>query len=116
MPRKDPVAYKAYMKAYREKYDKQYYRDNKDRIKTVKDRRRLEIRQWFAEMKEQLRCTRCPEDFWACIEFHHTDQSSKEYSLSDMASRGFSKKRILAELAKCTVLCANCHRKEHNGM
>ena len=30
-----------------------------------------------------------------------------------MISFGYSKDRIEAEIEKCIVLCANCHRKEH---
>jgi len=30
-----------------------------------------------------------------------------------MIARNWSRKRILDEVAKCIVLCANCHRKMH---
>ena len=33
--------------------------------------------------------------------------------ISDAVRLAWSKKRILAEAAKCEVLCANCHAKHH---
>jgi hypothetical protein len=48
-----------------------------------------------------------------CLQFHHIDPGTKEIELSTAISRGWSKKRILAEVAKCIVLCANCHLKHH---
>jgi 5-methylcytosine-specific restriction endonuclease McrA len=114
MPRINPIAYKAYMKDYHANYDKQYYQDNKEKIKEQKAVRRKKLIRWFREeIKAKLHCAQCPEDFWACIEFHHTDPDEKEFALSDLVSKGFGKERILAEIEKCIVLCSNCHRKEH---
>ena len=45
------------------------------------------------------------------FDFHHKNTSEKEYVWSKL--RLFSRSRILAELAKCELLCANCHRLEH---
>ncbi len=56
-------------------------------------------------------CARCPEKDLACLDFHHRDRSDKLGHLGVV--RRFSKARILAEIAKCDVLCANCHRKHH---
>lgn len=48
------------------------------------------------------------------LELHHVDPSKKEFSLSK--SRSYSKQKILAEIDKCVLLCANCHREVHAGI
>jgi hypothetical protein len=58
-------------------------------------------------------CARCGEDHPACIVFHHRDPSEKEISIADAMRLGYGRTRILAEIAKCEVLCANCHTKHH---
>jgi predicted HNH restriction endonuclease len=50
----------------------------------------------------------------AIFEFHHRKPSEKEFGItSDGIPRRWG--RILAELAKCVMLCANCHREVHAG-
>lgn len=47
------------------------------------------------------------------MEPHHIDPMSKGYAIS----RGMTSwRRILPELQKCVLLCANCHREVHDGM
>lgn len=75
--------------------------------------RRREIASWFGELKSQLACSQCGENHPACLQFHHREPSTKEMSLADAVRRGWSRERILAEAAKCLVLCANCHMKHH---
>jgi hypothetical protein len=49
------------------------------------------------------------------FEFHHVDASRKDFGISeDGIMRKWAK--IIAELAKCVMLCANCHREVHAGM
>lgn len=43
----------------------------------------------------------------------HLDPSAKEGLVGQMANQGLSEEHLLAEIAKCAVLCENCHRKEH---
>ena len=68
---------------------------------------------WYIELKSELACSRCDETHPACLQFHHTDPAMKEASLGIAIRRGWSRNRVLAEIAKCEVLCANCHAKHH---
>ncbi len=46
------------------------------------------------------------------LEFHHTDASQKDFGLSD---KGYTRSwiKIQAEIEKCVLVCANCHRELH---
>ena len=45
------------------------------------------------------------------LEFHHRDKEEKEFEISDKYNIAFSK--LILELEKCDLLCANCHREVH---
>lgn len=49
---------------------------------------------------------------YAIFDFHHIDPNTKEYSWSKL--RLFSDARFREELAKCQLLCSNCHRIVHS--
>ena len=61
-------------------------------------------------------CHGCGLSFPARLfEFHHVDARTKDFSISaDGILRKWAK--IEAELAKCVLLCANCHRETHAGL
>jgi len=49
------------------------------------------------------------------LEFHHVDARDKGFGLSvDGVPRTWT--RVRAELAKCVLLCVNCHRETHAGL
>lgn len=48
----------------------------------------------------------------AALDFHHLDPMEKDFSIS---SRMTSFNAIKAELDKCVLVCANCHREIHDG-
>ncbi len=49
------------------------------------------------------------------LEFHHLDATEKDFGISvDGIPRSWA--RIRSELAKCVLLCANCHRETHAGL
>lgn len=60
-------------------------------------------------------CILCGENEIACLDFHHIDPETKEYSVSQLLRTG-SFSRAASEIEKCIVLCANCHRKLHAGV
>lgn len=47
------------------------------------------------------------------MQFDHRDPESKQFTISDM--RGLSLERLVQEIAKCDVVCANCHMERTHG-
>ncbi len=70
-----------------------------------------EIMRWFYAYKSTLKCEICGENESCCIDFHHI--KNKIMKVSECAGHGWSKKKIIDEINKCRVLCANCHRILH---
>ena len=92
---------------------RRYYLKNKEKYAENVRRRRKEYQEWILEIKKKLHCEECNENHPAVIDFHHLDGDEKEKAISNMVSELLPKKKILAEIDKCIVLCANCHRKLH---
>jgi hypothetical protein len=58
-------------------------------------------------------CSRCGYNkSLSALEFHHKDKTTKEYEWSKM--RMLSEEKLNKELAKCILVCANCHREIHD--
>ena len=51
----------------------------------------------------------------SALEFHHLNPNQKEFTISHKRSYTFNED-IKKELDKCTLLCANCHREEHDQL
>lgn len=98
-------------KQCRKTYFAKHYAENKDYYIKRAKQQDLDIMNWYKELKSKLKCDRCDETHIACLEFHHTNPDEKEMTVS--AALRYSKQRAILEMAKCIVLCANCHRKEH---
>ena len=76
-----------------------YYRQSRKRLRCYIDSFRT-------------KCSMCGESSKCCLDFHHIDPKTKERRISYLRSI----KKIDAEIAKCIVLCSNCHRKLHHNM
>lgn len=48
----------------------------------------------------------------AALDFHHLDPNKKDKDYSNF--KGNFSEKLKEELDKCVLLCANCHREEHN--
>lgn len=59
-------------------------------------------------------CVVCGESEPCCLDFHHIDSEHKEFTIGSANNK--TEKKILQEIAKCVVVCSNCHRKIHNGL
>lgn len=64
-----------------------------------------------AVMYKGGKCEHCGYDrYVGALEFHHMDPSEKD-PMSFKPT--VAKKKFFAEVDKCVLLCANCHREEH---
>lgn len=71
-------------------------------------------RAWLHEYKRRTDgCTRCDEDDPICLDFHHVEDEKLD-SVSKLVTYDRPKDVVRTEIDRCEVLCANCHRKEHN--
>lgn len=91
-------------------YFNSYYEKNGEKVRKDTYKRVRQYRQLFLKYKQTLSCERCDESHWACLDFHHHNDD-KEDVVSTLQYSGPTK--AIEEAKKCTVLCSNCHRKEH---
>lgn len=49
------------------------------------------------------------------LDYHHVNENDKRFSLASVKAAGCSIQDLIDEIAKCIVLCANCHRIKHYG-
>src|SRR5262245_49879165 len=93
---------------------KSYRRLRCRRCKRAKtNERRSALRRWLDEYKKALACERCGFADYRALEFHHPGGKEKDFNVADMIRSGFSREAILREIARCIVLCSNCHQIEH---
>jgi hypothetical protein len=60
-------------------------------------------------------CADCGGRFPPCsMDFDHRDSTEKATAVTRMIGRA-GRRRILAEVAKCDIVCANCHRARTNA-
>ena len=69
------------------------------------------LRQWVHEYKRKQGCQRCSESDPLYLQFHHVED--KRATIAAMITDSYPEADVRAEVQKCIVLCANCHRKEH---
>lgn len=92
---------------------REYYLNNTEKEKQRTSNGKIKRKDWFKGMKLTFKCSNCPEDHISCLDFHHTNPNEKEFNIAHAISIGLGKKKILDEISKCIILCANCHRKLH---
>ena len=56
-------------------------------------------------------CLYCGEDDPCALDWHHRNPEEKHNDLAVLVGMVASSARIVAEIEKCDVVCANCHRK-----
>jgi hypothetical protein len=109
MPRKSPEEVRAYNRDYYQRHRERLIERQAEKNKRFMEKRR----QWLADYKSELQCAQCGESHPATLTFHHRTPAQKSFAIGDMSTVKVGLRRLLAEIRKCEVLCANCHAKEH---
>ncbi|QIG70587.1 putative recombination endonuclease VII protein [Rhizobium phage RHph_I1_18] len=86
--------------------------DRYDKITQSRKERTNRNRTFRESFLEGKSCIRCENADRRVLQFHHVDESTKSGNLADMWGGYASIQTIEAEIAKCEILCANCHAIE----
>lgn len=91
-----------------------YYALNRERqIKQVYQSKQKRIRENQSRIRDVLAIgCKCGFKDIRALEFHHIYPADKSDGISKLLADGYSWKRLEKELAKCEVICANCHKIE----
>lgn len=86
-----------------------HYEADKASYKGRAKERRRETREFIRSLKHNKKCVDCkkPHPYWR-MDFDHLDGKVSKLSSPEVGQ--WSMERILAEVAKCELVCSNCHR------
>lgn len=84
-----------------------HHEDQIERNRRNRDRARQFVLDYLAGHP----CVDCGEADPIVLDFDHVDPTTKIRAIADLVQRAASDATLLAEIAKCVVRCANCHRR-----
>lgn len=69
------------------------------------------LKAWYEEYKTTNSCVDCNTNYPSCcMDFDHRPGESKSYNVASMVSSHARRELIDVEVAKCDLICSNCHR------
>ena len=101
---------------------KEYQQKHHQRTKKKKRKQQNQLkdkRQHFVLEDMQRRggkCAKCGFSDIRALDWHHPDPNEKVNSISEMVRDRVSMDKLQAELDKCELICANCHRIEEQRL
>lgn len=107
VPYKDPAKQKAAQTAW--------YQANKSQVRRRSSQVREQIKEDIRKLKESTPCADCGNFFpYYVTDYDHLD--GKLYPVSQ-AVNWYGREKVMAEIAKCDLVCSNCHRiRTHQRM
>lgn len=101
-------------KACHVEYGRKRVEADRDHFLKYQRKRRETVLDQLAALRAEKGCETCGEKHPACLDYHHRDGEQKKFSISQEAARNNRNLEYLKEeIAKCAILCSNCHRKHH---
>lgn len=92
---------------------KDYYKTAHGKAKNSASARGLRVnhRQKLYDYLLLHPCVDCGEVDPIVLQFDHLDPQQKKYNIAHAIKLGFAWARVLDEIEKCVVRCANCHTR-----
>lgn len=98
-------------KACQSSYHKEHYRKNKREYIERARRNTVRYRERIRAIKD-VPCMDCGERYPPYVmDFDHLPGRPKIATLGQATRGGWSSEKMKAEIAKCEVVCSNCHRE-----
>jgi len=95
--------------------DKRTYADRREYFIMAVSRRRRKIKSKAIELLGGKCCLCGYNKYQGALDFHHIDPETKIFGIGGQGhSRSWD--RVLEELNKCILVCANCHREISAGL
>ena len=89
---------------------KRYYDRHPDIYKEKNTKRKRMLLAYINDLK-QISCIDCGNSYPPYVmDFDHRNKDEKIGSVARLIHNGWSKTRLLTEIKKCDLVCANCHR------
>jgi hypothetical protein len=92
-----------------------WYVENRDahraNVQRTNGQRRADNRARLVAHLLQHPCADCGETDLRVLDFDHRDPATKSATIGGLVALGHVWPRIQAEIDKCAVRCANCHRR-----
>lgn len=102
MPFKDPAKRREITRRHYCAHRESYYARNR--------RKRRRMQALIGLIKSGMGCYYCQNSDSRMLEFHHLNPSEKSGNVSNLV-RGWTWRRVFMEIAKCRVVCRNCHAR-----
>ena len=91
-------------------WSKTHYNNNKESYLARNAKKKAEIKSYIVQYKEYRGCMDCGGKYPSYVlDLDHRDPSKKSFTPSHLY-RTNSWNKMMIELEKCDVVCANCHR------
>ena len=91
-------------------YDKDYYKQNATEKTASATQTKKDIVKWYYALKDNKNCQDCMGQYryWQ-QDYDHLPSFTKFMDVSKMVRLGYAKEKIMNEIAKCSLICKNCH-------
>ena len=83
--------------------------------RTSDGRRSWMARDYIESVKAAGECHLCGEDEPVVLDFHHINPEEKLFGIAS-SWKQYGLERVASEIAKCVLVCRNCHAKLHAGL
>ena len=110
------IALAPYCRVCSREYIRDHYKRNRQYYLNKANKRNLKIKisvngyVWTYLSSHQ--CIDCGENDPLVLEFDHRDRLVKKGEISRIIRNGGTLEKVISEILKCDIRCANCHRRK----